>query len=132
MLPAPPIQIVPEVGTVQAPLVNGANALGTLGAVGPTPTIVWSAPLVGAPTSYRVTLRELFVGAGSASATRVVATFSTSSSSLTVPAGVLVAGRTYFAEIAAQVRSQEQFDTAPNRVNTAGSDATTLTATFTP
>jgi hypothetical protein len=77
-------------------------------------------------------LRELSVGAGGASATTVAATFSTSSSSLTVPAGVLVAGRTYFAEIAAQVRSPERFDTAPNRANTVGSDATTLTATFTP
>ncbi len=131
MLPAPPSPIVPAVGPVQAPLVNGLDALGTLGAVGATPTIGWSAPLVGTPSSYGVTLRELYAS-GTASATRVVATWAVAGRSITLPAGLLVANRTYYVEITAFARTAEQFDTAPNRSSNVGSDATTLTSTFSP
>jgi hypothetical protein len=116
---------------VQAPAINGLSLFTPQTGVGITPSLSWSAPATGAPTSYRVTIYRLYVS-GTASATSPVATWAVSSTSVTVPAGVLAAGQTYFAELTAFVQSPDTFSTAPNRTSNVWNQATALTATFMP
>jgi hypothetical protein len=131
MSPSPASPIVPGVSPVQAPAINGVSLFTAQTSVGTTPTLSWSAPATGAPTSYRVTIYRLYVS-GTASAASPVATWAVTSTSVAVPAGVLAAGQTYFAALTAFVQSPDTFSTAPNRTSNVWNQATALTATFAP
>jgi hypothetical protein len=131
MAPAPATPIVPAVGPVQSLLVAGAPALGTIPATGLTPTLSWSAPAIGTPTRYEVRLHRLEAPSG-ATISQPVATFRQTATSLTVPADVLQAGGTYYAEITAYVLAGDGFAAAPLRRTQVFSHATTLTSPFSP
>src|SRR6185369_13745903 len=66
--------IAPLVGPVASPRINGQSLFAPPSHVGITPTIDWTAPAVGTPSFYTVTLRRLFLPAGSSTvgATTVV------------------------------------------------------------
>jgi hypothetical protein len=121
MSPTPPSPIVPAVSPAQNPTVT----TGTL-----TPTISWTAPALGVPTSYGVAIYQLSPSSGATVAARV-ASWALTGTSFTVPSSLLASGQTYYVEITAFIRSPEQFDTAPERTSNTGNYATALTSPFT-
>lgn len=60
MSPAPMDPIGPVVGPPTAPLLNGMDAFVARSGVGSQPTVSWSPPSLGAPTSYVVTIDRAF------------------------------------------------------------------------
>jgi hypothetical protein len=133
LLTPPPTPIVPAVGPVQAPLINGVDALGAQSATGLTPTISWSAPLVGVPTSYSVTIHRLHLAPDLTTSTATpIASWTLAGTRIDVPPGVLQGGERYFVQIVAYANGSDTYATAPYRTSNLSSHATTLTAPFTP
>ena len=136
MVPPPVTPLAPTLTPVQAPTLTpaGGTALGmfaTLTAVGLVPTISWTAPATGLPTSYLIEIYGLDNVAG-ASVSTPVATWITGGTSVSLPPGVLAATRTYYARITARIVPSDPFATSPfRRVNT-WTWASTLTGTFAP
>lgn len=85
--------IVPLVGPPAYPRINGASAFTVAAAVTTTPTLSWSVP-VGAVSWYDVFVRHV-VKSGTSTRISSVASLSTTRTSLTLPAGILVAGEKY-------------------------------------
>jgi hypothetical protein len=131
MTPAPASPIVPTLTPVQAPLVGGAGAFASLTGVGLTPTLSWTAPAVGTPTSYTVTVYVLGLNAGASTSTPV-ATFTTTQPTVTILPGMLTSGNVYYARIVATVSPSDTSGTAPLRFTPVGAHAATLTGTFAP
>jgi len=131
----PAATLAPALGPVQAPLVAGSSAIVaagvTIAGATSTPILSWSAPAVGAPTSYTVTIYRLGLS-GSATTSTEVGTWVTPNLSVPVPANVLVAGSTYYARITANARAADGFATAPARFPNVGAWASILTSPFTP
>lgn len=99
-----PIQ--PTLGTPENIKVN--NAATSFDApttnIGTTPTITWSAPTLGKPTHYRIhafDLTDVKDSAGLNVRRRRVATFHVQGTSVTIPEGILLAGRYYYFQVAA-------------------------------
>ncbi len=131
----PAATLAPALGPVQAPLVAGSGAIAaagvTLAGATTTPTISWTAPAVGSPTSYTVTIYLLGLS-GTGTTSTEVGTWVTPNLSVPVPAGLLAAGSTYYARITANARAADGFATAPQRFPNVGSWASILTSPFTP
>jgi hypothetical protein len=92
------------------------------------------APALGTPSSYTVDLYLLQAQGASTTSTRV-ATLTTSHSAVgqqqvTVPAGVLATGSTYYARVTARADAPDAFDTQPLRRANVGTWASALTAAF--
>jgi hypothetical protein len=96
--------IVPIVGPVQSPLVNGHNMFTTTSGVGLQPTISWTAPSVGSNFQYQVGINEIIDQDGTTNRARI-ATFYTKGTSITVPPGLIQNGNTYFIRITSEVGS---------------------------
>jgi hypothetical protein len=58
--------------------------------------VAWSAPSVGTPTQYAVTVYELYASAANRTAYRFVGSVLTPHTSVQLPAGILAAGKRYF------------------------------------
>jgi hypothetical protein len=128
-----PTPIVPGVGPVQSPTVDGHAALGAIPALGTTtPTLSWTTPAIGTPTRYEVRILRLGVGAAGATTATPVAAFQLTGTSLKVPANVLTTGATYYAEISAYAIAGDRFELAPLRLVQVFSNATTATSPFAP
>jgi hypothetical protein len=111
--------------------VGGALASTNPTGVGLAPALSWTAPATGTPTSYAVEIFRLDAS-GTASVGTPVATLVTQGSQIALPAGVLVAGATYFARVAARADSPDAFASAPHRRGNVGTWADALTGTFSP
>jgi hypothetical protein len=131
MSPAPTVPIVPLLGPIQLPQVNGAAATAPLTGVGPTPTLAWTAPATGTPTSYSVELYRLDASGPASTAIRVV-TLVTTGTSLRLPPGVLASGSTYLAMVTARAVAGEAPATAPLRTANVFAWASAVTSTFVP
>lgn len=105
----------PIVGAVVSPTVNGNPALGTslISGSGVSPTLAWSAPTIGTPSRYVVTI-DLVVNQGGATALQAIAQLETGEVQVVVPPGVLSSGRTYVFEIAARSVPNVDFGATPN------------------
>ena len=99
----------PTLGVVKAPEVDG-NAFTGAQSSGPTPTISWTAPTLGNPNYYIVSVRQM----GDRSRGLLIASIGTPTASVNIPDGVLVAGNRYFFEITA-VDDDRDYDNAPGR-----------------
>jgi len=88
-----PLAIAPRLGPPQSPTINGIDWLQPQTGVGTTPTIAWSAPRLGAPDVYELDVYHLV---DARPPKRLIASFATAATSLTLPASVLVAGEQYF------------------------------------
>ncbi len=134
MVPAPLTPVAPTLGPVRVPLLNGSGAFSTLTGVGTAPTLSWSPPTTGVPTSYVVQLYWLHAS-GTASASAPVASFTVAGTStqVVVPPGLLTAGNTYYARITARfIPTGDAFDSAPFRTSNLWSEAQILTGAFSP
>lgn len=100
------------VGPVGSPQVDGTDFF-TNQSTGFTPTISWTTPSFGTANGYIVSIRNLSAS-GMTTTLLPVATFTTTSTSLTVPAGTLNPGQEYVFFIEA-INSQNDFNLAPNQ-----------------
>jgi hypothetical protein len=91
-----PIRVL--VGVPTNPLVNGADFFGNQGGVGVTPTLMWSAPVIGSATFYRVRVFLLTNSSGHTVSTNI-AELRTQMTSLTMPPGLLSVGQAYVFQI---------------------------------
>ncbi len=128
MSPAPSGTIQPIVGPVTQPRINGADAFAAQTSVGSQPVLSWSAPTLGSPTSYRLSVIDVNSPSGTPSVAAVVYT----GTSFVLPAGALSAGHTYTATITAFQAPWDAMDAASNRSGEPQNSADCLTATFSP
>lgn len=130
VLATAPSPSAPTLGPAGAPLIEGLDAFVARTGVGTTPTLSWSAPSLGTPSHYEVHLYELFEQGGASVATRR-GVFLTDATQVRFHAGVLTAGKSYFARLVART-APGTFSTAPSRTSNTGAFAESLTATFSP
>lgn len=90
-------EMAPVVSPPKDVRVNGTATTEPLTGVGVTPTVSWSAPDLGAPSMYRVTVRQLQPNA----ATLTLSTVYTAGTQIRIPPGVLQAGSYYYLRVAA-------------------------------
>lgn len=101
--------VVPLISLPRSVLVAGKPApvdVITMG-VGATPTIEFQPPTTGKPDLYRirvVDLEDIADTQGATRASRTVLTINTQSTKVTLPKGVLVAGKHYYAQVIAELR----------------------------
>jgi hypothetical protein len=86
--------IWPVVSPVREPKVEGQSAFGALSGVSTTPTLTWSAPGIGTPSSYVVSLWQI-------PSTQVAVLFTTDTS-MTLPPGLMEEGSSYYFQITAR------------------------------
>jgi hypothetical protein len=93
-LPTPTSPIKPMVGGVTNPTIDGQNFFANEIGVGTTPTFKWSPPSIGKATFYVVAIHELSNEGGQTAETAVY-TVRTQSTALTIPQGIMTAGKGY-------------------------------------
>lgn len=125
---APPADAEPLVTPPLAVTVNDAPATTELIAVGTAPVIRWSAPAVGAPTSY---VTRVYRMENPGPGMTLVAQVRGASRAFPIPGGVLMPGQAYFAVVEARLAPAEQLS-APLRYAFAGGFADAVTAPFSP
>ena len=113
VLPTSSSSIVPVVGLVQAPLVNGVDFYGGTTTTTLQPTIAWGLPSTGTGTYYIVNLYDI-----SNLSPSNMWTFYTNTKSVLVPSGILQNGHLYVVQITAADDSADTFATAPFRTGT--------------
>lgn len=123
--------VEPVISPVQQPKVNGQDAFGTLTGAGRMPTVSWNAPARGTATSYAVVVSELSVSAG-ATDSNVVASITTTGTSIVLPPNVLAAGKTYYLAITAYAAPGIDATVHPYRSTLPQASATALTGQLTP
>ncbi len=87
--------IVPLVGQVQEPRINGEDAFGTLSGISLPVTLTWKPPSIGTATGYRVDVIALSVVGGVTTVGGGGASISTTETSLTLPPEMVGPGLTY-------------------------------------
>lgn len=123
VLPSSSAPIVPVVGIVQSPLINGLDFYTGQTTTTLQPTITWHPPSIGAGTYYVVDIYDL-----TSLSSSNVWTFYTNNKSVLVPAGVLQSGHSYVVQITAADDSGDTFNTAPFRTGTSPAYSMTASA----
>lgn len=124
--------VEPVVSPPTAPLVAGQDAFGPQSGVGTTPTISWSAPALGTPDAYEVTVARVYALGDGTPTSEPVARFLTADRTLTVPGGVLVAGESYVFTITASADAALDLERQPFAAGIAGGSAAVVTSTIAP
>ena len=127
------LPVAPRLGPPLRPLVAGHDATVPQTGVTTTAELSWLVPSVGTPDVYAVTIMEVTLDAdGKDTDVATVAILLTPRTRILLPPGVLAAGHTYFAVIAALETPDVPYDSAPLRQGLSTVRAETGTATFTP
>jgi hypothetical protein len=106
--------------------INGMPAYDTLTGVGFTPTLTFAPPSIGTPAVYIIAVRRLDPGGAT---TRTTAIFSTTETTLQIPAGTLDFGYYYYFRVTVRA----QFDiNQPFKSGTTNAFASALTGVLTP
>lgn len=124
-MPAP---VTPVLGPVRSPTVAGRDLFQPQTGVGTNPTIGWQAPTLGTATNYTVTVYQLAAQAG-ATTQQLIAAVHTTSTSVVLPAGILVMGGQYVLDILATTNPDS---TAPMRMASQGGRANIVSAIVSP
>jgi hypothetical protein len=111
---SPQAPIVPIVGLVVEPKVNGVSARGTVMSVGVTPTLSWTPPTIGTPSRYYVDIYQVTTQTGATTRKRL-GYIETSSTEIIVPPGFLATGQTYMFDITARSAIGLDLEATPNR-----------------
>jgi hypothetical protein len=128
-LPVGPIG--PVLSPPKSPRVNGLDAFVRQTGVGVQPTISWSAPALGSPTSYFVDIRADALPCADGQSAGVSALIR-NGTSFRVPPGFLQTGIGYHATITARQAPWDTADAGPFRSGTPVHTAAAVTATFVP
>ena len=118
-----------KLGPPQSPKFDGANAF-TAERISPVPVISWSAPALGTPTDYEVTIYEVQVNGSSLRFAQTLR-LSTKKTSVRIPSGYLLGLRQYVFVIKARTRDNVDMYAKPLRSGVSTSSAETLTALVT-
>ena len=110
-MPTSSTAIVPLIGVPLSPLVNGGDFFTNQTTTTTTPQISWRGPSLGTATSYLLQIVDV---SDSFTTTPQTINFYTTANSVTVPSGVLVAGKTYVFVLTAANDASTQ--SAPYRV----------------
>jgi hypothetical protein len=112
-------QLGPRLGPPRSPTINGLSLSSPRAGVTTTPTIGWSAPAIGNATSYTVEIREVSrIGGRTLVRPRSLVSFTVfggATQSLTLPPGILAAGREYIVGIQARSGPWDVIDAPPGR-----------------
>lgn len=101
-----PLSLGPTVGPPRELRINGLAATEDgLQGVGETPLVTWSAPVLGAPTSYTVRLYEIYATSTNQTGRVQRAFFTTTETQLRLPQELLYAGRHYFLQVSSTLRA---------------------------
>lgn len=131
LAPTAVMTLAPSVSPPRAVRVNGSPLTLPATGVGTTPLFEWDAPRVGAAAGYRAYLFRL-TSASSTTSLAYVATLDTSEPRFRIPAGLLLAGSTYFIELRARHRPTVSLARSPERDEMPAAEATMVTETFSP
>jgi hypothetical protein len=112
-LPASGGPVTPLVTPPRSPQIGGADAFQSPAGVGTTPTVTWSLPAVGIPTSYIIEIAQPVVAPNGGTTFQTIAYLTTSATSMSIPPGVLQRGVSYVALITAYVKNPDTSDSAP-------------------
>ena len=123
------LQLAPGITPPRDPRINGNSLFDNQLAVGPMPTLSWTAPALGVPDYYLVRVLELRAN-GARSEFRIVARLNTADTSLMMPPDLLQAGHFYVITMAA-VRSSSPI-TQPRRIGLPSSFATLMGSIVSP
>lgn len=93
--------IAPRLGPARNLMLNGTAFTMNRPGASTAPTFSWTAPMLGTPTTYFVTLTRLSSTAGQPTTTLESFIFSTAATTFQVPAGLLLSGQPYVAEVEA-------------------------------
>ncbi|HEU4533155.1 MAG TPA: hypothetical protein VFS00_03520, partial [Polyangiaceae bacterium] len=129
--------LVPVVGLARNVTLNGQPApAGALTAgVGLTPTVSFEPPSFGTPTSYRVRVNKIRIDRSNpdneVASAGAVAAIELRGTTVTLPAGLLEAGSSYYVQVEANVREPSPSG-SPFRRGPHTASSTTFTGVFTP
>ncbi len=122
----------PLISPPKAPRVNGLDAFAAQAGVTTTPNVTWTAPVVGAATSYSIEIIKVENVGGATVLTPVADAYVYApTTSFRVPAGVLVNGATYFAVVTANAAPWDLIDLSAG-FGTPLDTADVVTNTFAP
>ncbi|MDP3234511.1 MAG: hypothetical protein Q8N26_17155, partial [Myxococcales bacterium] len=93
--------ITPRLGAVSNLTLNGTPFTADRTSVGNTVALGWTAPTLGATTTYYVTLYRLTTASGAPTTAAQTLQFSTGNTSLVIPSSLLIAGQPYAAQVQA-------------------------------
>ena len=105
----------PLVSPVLSPKVNGLDFQVNHSGVGLTPVLSWTAPAMGLPTWYAISVVRLYNNGAGATVRSIPGRLYSKTNSVTVPPGILVAGSTYCFMISAYFVPGVDFATGPYR-----------------
>jgi hypothetical protein len=127
--------IRPAISPPRSPRINGTDAFAATTGVTTTPTFSWSAPAlstgIGTNTHYAVLLYALGNSNGRTTSTWVGSVADLTDTQVQIPAGLLQAGKQYYAEIAVDTGPGVAHVT-PRRVGLPRAWAFTITGIFSP
>ncbi|MBL8924179.1 MAG: hypothetical protein JNJ54_35325 [Myxococcaceae bacterium] len=92
-----PAMATPRLGPVRGPQIAGRNFIEDQTGVGTSPSLAWTAPTVGAVTTYRVNVGRILANGTTADSWALF----TANPGLTLPPGILTAGNAYVLSIEA-------------------------------
>lgn len=93
--------ITPRIGPITNLTLNGTPFIADRTSVGSTVALGWTAPTLGAATTYYVTLYRLSTASGAPTTAAETLEFSTGNTSLVIPSSLLIAGQPYAAQVQA-------------------------------
>jgi hypothetical protein len=100
-LPTANAPLQPIIGPATNITINHQSFFSTQSGVSTTPTVAWSAPALGTPTKYEVSFYRLYADTQGNTQEQPIATFATTATSLIIPQNLLVAGNSYYVQLAA-------------------------------
>jgi hypothetical protein len=126
--------IVPVLGPPQSPRVNGKDAFSTQTGVGLQPTISWSPPALGTPSSYVVEIVPPAIFSCTNMSGQTVGVYAVihSGTSFKVPPGLLRPELAYRARITARQAPWDALDAGPFRTGTPLHSTDCVTSPFSP
>jgi hypothetical protein len=124
-----PAVLEPTLSPIRLPLIQGKDAFTAQTGVGLTPTLSWTAPALGQPSSYAVEI-IMVSPPDDENSIGFVQTRVYGGTSFTVPPGLLQAGKTYAADITAIQTVEDQ--NRPFRTGLPFAQTDAVTNTFTP
>jgi hypothetical protein len=123
--------VTPVVTPPLSPEINGLDAFAGPAGVGTSPTVSWSPPAIGAPTSYVVLVSQPVESATGGTTFLNIAYITTTGTSVSVPPGLLEPGVTYVAAITADMKNPDTSESAPYQLSYPYAYASAIVA-FTP
>jgi hypothetical protein len=123
--------LVPVVGAVVDPLINGSDAFGALTGIGTSPTLSWTEPQIGAATKYVVRVKAV-TNAGGQTTLATIATLETTATQIVVPPNILMPGDTYMFQIISRSEAGVDHEVTPNVYSLPAGWASITTAMATP